>query len=269
MKCNQFTNKRDRLPVALFTIYLAISICISGCSSQKSRPDDNPTGDVKNESGAYVGMMEQNYEGNNIVEIPMIMYDSDQPWLAEYGGKHPVLEMINNHIKANLLQTYNDFNGFNDSDDFQIEIKTYPFTDKRMIQLIITQILYPNYGTEGDIMSYNFDKDNNERITLDAMFERLNISQDAIEKGAKNSFVSERGKEYVDKVEVQGFRYIDDNSADFFLKIFVINPDADPWDGLYKYSYTPKEQKLSKLDIEQPFKISELDVMDPPLHYSR
>lgn len=252
------------LCVAAILYIVATLLLVSGCSSGKSRSADN----VKNESGAYISMMEQNYEGNNIVEVPMIMYDSEQPWLAEYGGKHPELEMLNNDIKANVLRMYNDFED-SDEKDFWIEIKTYPFTNKQMIQLVINQIMYPNYGTEGDIISYTFDKVNDEWIGLGAMLERLNISQNVIEEGATNSFVSEQGNEYVDKVEIQGFRYIDDNSADFFLKIFVINPDAEPWDGLFQYSYTPTEQTLRKLDMERPFKVSELDVMDPPLHYSR
>ena len=266
MKFNLLKNKQNRLHALFSTIILSLLAVLNGCNNKAHSANDKADG--INNDDTFVDMMEQNYERENIVEIPMIMYDGQQPTLAEYGGKNPEIEMLNNDIKANLMLPYNDFEDSDDKDSW-IQIRTYPITNNQMIQLIISNMLCPNYGTDGDIVSYNFDKTKNEWVGLDTVFEQLGISRNTIETGAKNAFVPEYEGEYVDNVEVQGFRYINGDSVDFFLKIFVINPDADPWNGLYRYSYTPKSQTLNKLNMEQPFNVSELDVMNPPLYYGR
>lgn len=210
-----------------------LSLAFSNCVS-KSRTTSNESTSVSefeiNNDKTKLCMMEQEYKGNNIAEIPMISYDGSQPALAVYGRKNPEIEMINNEIKNGIMQLYNGYRDAEDENEW-IEIKTYPFTSKRLIQFIITSVMLPDYGTDGDLMSFNFDKVNNERIYVETALERLGIDKEFIEKSVQKLFLPSYGKQYVGKVEIAGFRLINDNTTEFFLKMFITNPDADPWDG--------------------------------------
>jgi len=250
--------KRFRIFVLFFVIYFSAYNCGGKPQSTAngSAPESTP---VIDNSETTVSMMTQEYDKSNIAEIPMISYD----------GKNPVIEMLNNDIKQGIQQKYNSFVNAPE-DDMWIEIKTYPFTDKRMIQLIITDIIYPNYGTDGDIVSYNFDKDNNEWISVAIALERLDIDNKFVEKGVKRLFVPSNEEEQVDNIEIAGFRYIDSNTTEFFLKIAVINPSADPYDGIFIYTYSPQKQTLTRFDIKHFLNSShQPDKMTPPLYYGR
>lgn len=268
---NFFIIKKQFLAAGVAVCTLS-AILLSGCTG-KSGAQNGQTKEseitMNTRSGTYVGMMEQNYDGGNTVEVPMIMYDGEQPAFAEYGGKNPEIEMLNNDIKANVMLKCNNFRDSAEDENEWIDIRTYPFTDNRMIQLIITYAIFPAYGTEGDIMSYNYDKENNEWIPIDKVLEQLGITQTDIEKDAKAFFVSDNKKEYVDKVEIGGFRYVNDKTTDFFLKLSVINPDAEPWDGLFRYRFAAEKKTLIKLDFQRLFEPNEPDVMDPPLSYAK
>lgn len=247
-----------------------LSVAIISCGGKSQSTDKKTASDTEpaiDNSQTEISMIVQEYNEDNIIEIPMISYDGQQSALTRYNGKNPEIEMLNNDIKNGITQEYNNFR--DDEEGFWMEIKTYPFTNKHMIQFVMTSILLPNYATEGNIVSYNFDKVNNEWISVDTALERLGIDQTFVVKDAKRRFVPGNKNEVVDKIEVAGFRYINKEVTEFFLKIFVENPDADPWDGFFSYIYTTKNQTLAKLDADSPFDLKELDVMNPPLYYAR
>ena len=46
-----------------------------------------------------------------------------------------------------------------------IEIKSYPFTYGDYLQIVTTSVVYPIYGTHGEMTSYNFSrKENTEPV---------------------------------------------------------------------------------------------------------
>lgn len=251
----------------LSALFLGTCIFFASFSCSNTQATSKQEQTKIDNSDTNVSMIVQEYEGDNIVEIPMISYDGQQPALAEYEGKNPEIEMINNDIKANVLQKYNDFAETSGED--WLEIKTYPFTNDRMIQLVITYAVFPAYGTDGDIMSYNFDKENNEWVSIDAALSWFDIPRSFVEDEAKKLF-SGNENEQVNKVEIAGFRYIDNDTVEFLLKLFIDNPDADPWDGFFSYIYRRSSyQDFNKIDPREPFPTGQLDTMKPSLSYGR
>lgn len=187
--------------------------------------------------GISIGMMEERNDENIFAEIPMIHYEGDNPELMR----------LNNDIRTNVMLPYKDFIKKKQEHE-SIEIKTHVFTNDGLIQFIITSATFPAYATEGDIRTYNYNKKNNEWISLESMLDYWGIEREFIEKDAANRFkaIAQPG-ESAKAVEVKGFCSINAEIVEFYLKILVENSNAEPWDGIFRYVCTLEGQELQKI----------------------
>lgn len=192
--------------------------------------------------GVTIGMMEEFNDGNNIAEIPMIHYEGDNPELM----------MLNNDIKANVMLPYNEF--MDNKEEYEsIRIKTYTFTNDGKIQFIITRAIYPNYATDGDILSYNYNKKTNKWESLEVVL-GTDMDFSYHKEIIRDKFKAiGRANESVKEIELKAYRTIDAETMEYFVKITVDNPDSDPWDGIFRYVYSIEDQELKRLDLENPF----------------
>jgi hypothetical protein len=152
-----------------------------------------------------------------------------------------------------------------------IEIKSYPFTSDDYIQVVITNVVYPNYGTDGDLFSINYDKNTNMFVTTMVAMDQLGMTEDQLLNKVGEIYEPENSDIAIQDVELTGFLYVEGPSTPLIkllLEITVINPDGDTWKSFY--SYLPEYDELIKLtNTECLFDPYDMDQMDPPLNYQK
>ena len=236
--------------------------------------------DVDN-SQTEIGVMTQEYAGNNIAEILMIFYDGGQPVFEEYNWKNPEIEIINNTIKSGIQQLYNSFmlynnfmNNYNEEESSGwIEIKSYPFTSDEWLQIVTTSVIYPTYGTDGDIESYNFNKTQNRYVTYYDAIEDLGLTEEIIIQNVKDSALDSQINDSsisIGEVQIKGFLMIPGESdiyTLFLLEILLENSESTSWKTFY--AYVPQLAELYQLSSSCLFDPYDMDEMNPPLSYAQ
>ena len=208
-----------------------------------------PDSEIDN-SETRLAMLTNERIGENIAEIPYISYDSSQPALAELGGKNTEIDIINDAIKNGIQQQYNDFMAITDNGGERIEIRCFPFVSKSAIQLVVTDIIFPNYGTDGKMQAYYFDLVRNQLVMVEDVLAAAGLTNGMIENEVKQLYVPERAGMYVGEVEIVGFVVYEDVLR-FLLEVTVENPEADSWKHFYEYSY--ELGTMRQLDPKAPF----------------
>jgi len=270
------------LILTLFLIILSVSACdikknnddsgdnkdtSENAANTNNTADTNDGGDVDN-SETGITVMTQEYIVDNIAEILMISYNGQQPVFEEYNWKNPEIELLNNSIKGELNDMYNDF--MIDPNYSWIEIKSYPFTSEDYLQIVSTYVIYPTYGTDGDMVSYNFDKKANKYIMLDEAMSDLGLTEEIITQNVKDLYVSEYPGDYIEKVETAGFLIRDGMDGPytlFLLEVTIANPGAGSWKNFY--AYEPDFNQFYPMSSYCLFDPYDMDEMDPPLKYAQ
>ncbi len=245
---------------------LLLAACCGGVADATGK---NAPNIALNNDSSKIGVMTQEYVGNNIAEILMINYNGAQPALARYGGKNPEIESFNNAIKFGIQQRYNEFMSKQQDRDW-IEIKSYPFSTAEHLQIVTTTANYPSYGSDGDIASYNFNKKENRFMALADVMEELGLDQHKLAKKVKELYVPETPSQSVEKVTATGFLVRSAPSGpltQLLLEVVIHNSASEPWKHFF--SYTPALNELFKLNAECLFDPNDMDRMDPPLVYQR
>lgn len=241
-------------------------------SPQETTAAPTTTGDAGqvDNSGTAVGMMMQEYVGNSVAEIPMFTYDGEQPALEEHGGKNPELEMLNNTIKAEIFQLYNDFNDGAIENAGSIDILSYPFNNDMFAQVVVATGVYPDTNPEEHSMlrSYNFDKTENAAISVDEMMEEYEITLDDVGKSFGVLYEADND-DMVTQLQVTGFviNQVPAKPVTHFLLEVMFEPEGDPYKSFFMY--TPDNEELEELDMHAMFDpdVYEMQPMDPPLAY--
>lgn len=200
-----------------------------------------------------ISMQIQNYDNDNIVEIPK--FDADNNEAAD---------RLNYQIADELIDEYNEFTTKATQNEY-IEIKSYPFTDNKYIQVVVTEIEYPTYADQGEIYSYNYDISNNKIITLSEAMKNFNITNDTIRQ-AFSQYYQPQANEVLDSVEAEAFRIIGDN-IHIYLDVSFDNPQSDDFDLIYTYDVA--QNTFIPYDGTCLVDPAEPDVMSPPLSYAQ
>ncbi|MCL1793248.1 MAG: hypothetical protein FWG34_05210 [Oscillospiraceae bacterium] len=229
-------------------------------------------------SETKIGIMTQEYIGDNIAEILMIKYDGNQPALEQYNWKNPEIETINLAIKSEVQQVYDDFMNemakFGDDWFDWIEIKSYPFTSDDYLQIVMTYAAYPIYGTDGEMTSYNFSKKENRYVTLEEAMGEFGLDEKTIAQNAKALYIPRSGSDYIEEIKTVGFLFCrgTDPYTIFLLEVTIETPGAGEWKSFYAY-----EPNILSRQLDEFYELSsyclfdpyDMDQMDPPLCYGR
>lgn len=221
-------------------------------------------GDRAGNSDTKIEMDVQEYESGNIAEIPKITYDTTRKSLKKTGGKNPQIDFINSDIKNNFKANYERF--IKDSRKGYVDIRTYPFSDDRYIQLVISYNEYPVYGTDGVMRSYCFDKAANKLITAEERLRQDGITLDELKKKAEAAFTPEFEGDKADDVGLSGFVILDGKTI-YLLNLMIKNDNAVT--RIVFYSYDLKQGTLKRLNRDRLFDRELLLHLDPPLCYDR
>ena len=230
-------------------------------------PTDAPT-DAPEEvpavdnSETAVSMLLQDYDGDNIAEIPVITYDGSQSALAATGGRNHEIDALNLDLKS-IQKTYNAFKVRADAYSW-MEIELYPFVSDDAIQFVLVSNEYPTYGTDGQISSYYFDLQANAYVTLPEMMERLALEEGTVKANVRDLFLPIHDGVTLEEIEVSGFVFYDGQYR-FLLRLLIAVEGADSWWQFYEYA--PAAQMLSQLGGRTLFDPALLYYMDPPLKF--
>lgn len=233
-------------------------------------PQDN--GAVIDNTASLITPLVQEYEGDNIFEIMMISYDGSQPVLDEFGHKNPEIESFNSAVKFGVYQQYLDFTDQNDGESW-MEIRSYPFTDERYLQVVTTSAIYPSYGTDGELSSYNFDRQQNRFLSIYEALEQLGKSEDemvqTIAEKLDASLAHQGSVATAGEVVLSGFLYTSSPAGQLtqLLATVEVMTDGDAWKTFY--AYTPQLDELLQMNSQCLFDPSEMDQMEPPLAYQQ
>jgi hypothetical protein len=243
---------RGLILAAALMFALALSAC--GAGAQSPPPQTPP---ASGGTDAKIAVMTQEYEGDNIAEILKI----------EYEGENPEISAINSDISQEIYQRYSDFKTGGEQGDSWMETRAYPFTGDDYLQIVMTQVEYPIYGTDGEIWSYNFDRRENARVLLADVMNGLELTEDALTQRVKELYAPESPSQSVGAVSARGFLILPGGQTQLLLRVTVENSEAEPWDSFYGFS--PQTGELLPLNKECLFAPEEMDRMDPPLSYDR
>jgi hypothetical protein len=207
----------------------------------------------------WITFITQEYEGDNIAEIPCIEY----PW-----ERDAEIDAINRSLNQGIQRVYEDFKASSE-EPYWMEIRSYPFTSSDYLQVVVTSIEYPNYGTDGDLFSINYDKNQGKWLTVDDALKMEKINSGTLMHNVGELFEPEVPTQSLGEVKIAGFLLRGAQLGyytEFLLEITVENSAAQPWKSYF--SYTPQLDRLFKMDSRCLFDPSEPDQMDPPLSYS-
>lgn len=225
--------------------------------------------DAINNDNSKIGVMTQEYAGDNIAEILMITYDGGQPALVPFNYKNPEIEALNRTIKLDHQQKYEDFME-NNHDERTIEIKSYPFTSEDYLQIVMTSAVYPVYGTDGELSSYNFNKKENRYMDLADVMTKLGLDENTLTHRVRNLYVPTEPSQSVGAVAAAGFLIRQGPSGpinQLLLEVVIEQAGAEPWKHFF--AYTPALNELIQLNPHCLFDPDDMDRMDPVLSYQR
>lgn len=170
---------------------------------------------------------------NTVIEIP---------YFASYNYDEPEAEVLNQRISEELSESYNA--SWEDTENW-LEIKSYLYSNEKYLQAVSTIIQYPNYGTYGDVYSYNYDITNQKAMTLEDGLALSGISEADLLMAVEEAYQPDGEGEEYNKAELGGFRVKDDGTLDFYLKLFINNSLADDHDMLAVYHMSDKTLECS------------------------
>lgn len=212
-------------------------------------------------SSVWISFPTQEYIDDNIAEIPYFNYD---------GSRNQTIDSMNNSLAQGIGKIYDDFIN-SDHGHSWIEIKSYPFTSDDYIQVVVTNVVYPNYGNDGDLFTINYDKNTNMFVPTNVALDQLGMTEDQLLNMVGELFQPDSPDIAIQDVKLAGFLYTEGPSTtliELLLEITVINPDDDTWKSFY--SYLPEYDELIKLtNTECLFDPHDMDQMDPPLNYQK
>lgn len=241
------------LPAIFLAVYLRNEFANKNISSAHEAPSIN---DV------YIDMQVQSYGyksnlGEEIFEIPLFVSTK---------GDNKEIHKLNNKI-APLLNLYNGNYGFKQDEDTW-EVKSYPFTSDSYLQVITTATIYPNYSTQGDVYSYNYDIKNEKIITLKDAYNKDHKSESEISNNIKELYKTLKSSEENTLVEVKikGF-LIGDTSIRYFVNLTLNNSETGDFSTIY--TYNSSDNTLKEYDGVCLIDPNEPDKFVPELYFER
>ena len=242
-----------RIILTTTALLRALALCASGGGS-----DTQPAPQEIPENVRITFIMQEYYEGDDIVEIPHFEYD---------GAKNDVIDGINRLFNQGLRMRYEEFNA-NRSSYETMEIRTYPFTDERYAQVVVTSIkysLYPDFRWSGTVESVNYDKFKINWI----QFSDLGMKEDEILAEVRKFYMLENENAVIDSVKVTGFLLrLRGGETDYFTEILLeITANSGVHPSFYSYCPDTGEFYLFDPSAFLPFNHADMDHMEPPLYY--
>ena len=200
----------------------------SSATETVSAPEESEPSDTSADTSA-ITMQLQDYTDDNIGEFPMIT-----------GVENDAVEQINQAI-AQKMEAYQAH--LEENDGSSMECRAYPITTDRYLNIVMTEITYPSYGTQGAVYSYNYDMETEAVVSVEEAFSMANTTREQIEADGAAYITDNMQYQEVKKTDINAFVINEDGSVDFFIRIYTKNSPDTPSDrvtgasnAIYTYS---------------------------------
>ena len=202
-----------------------------------------------------VSMAQQEYVGYNIFEIP------------RFDGEGEAVDQLNAQLDKRLAPYIDGWDAIKGDDVYWYEVKSYPICGERYMQIAVTAIEYPNYGTDGDVFSLCYDADEGRQLTIDDALQQAGVSRETVEQRAcmlMTDYLSEG--DLVIEVSMPAFVFAG-SELYVVLRAFIENDLADEHDELFVYNAA--QDTLTDYSGGKLLPTGLCDHCEPPLHYDR
>lgn len=212
------------------------------------------------DAAAHIVMDTQYYnDRGSILEIPQIA-----------GDDSPDAQAINAALleRKAVYQVYMD-------DPYQsgtwCEVAAYPVTTERYLNLALLENVYPNYGTDGDLYAWVYDRQERRSVTVEEALDLAGTTEDTLREAVAEALAAGELPLPLDQdsFSIRGFRIGEDDDVTFYLQGANVDgaEGMDPWLGLYTWNQgnLNRFQETYSTDVDTFVPAELVDVMDPPL----
>lgn len=207
----------------------------AGQSEQATVPQEPP--------GLRLSVNEK--QGDSIIEIPEFVAPGDNPEIDSLNAK-----IYENHTKLyeEWKKTPNSVRG--------LEIKSHSFTNENYVQVVVTQLEFPTYGTQGNIFSYNYDSKNHKALTSDDVLPKYGgkFPRSVDDILAAMTF-NLPNHVTVSRSELQGFLILTNGHLNCYVKVFFTDsnhPSEGDYDMLYTVDVDPSSDTVTTTPFDGP-----------------
>lgn len=240
--------KRGRALAALAAV---LALCAGALVACRSGAGD---------AAAHIVTDTQYYnDRGSILEIPQIA-----------GDDSPDAQAINAALleRKAVYQVYMD-------DPYQsgtwCEVAAYPVTTERYLNLALLENVYPNYGTDGDLYAWVYDRQERRSFTVEEALDLAGTTEDTLREAVAEALAAGELPLPLDEdsFSIRGFRIGEGDDVTFYLQGANVDgaEGMDPWLGLYTWNQgnLNRFQETYSTDVDTFVPAELVDVMDPPL----
>lgn len=240
--------KRGR---ALAAMAVALALCAGALVACQSGSDT---------ATAHIVMDTQYYDDRgSILEIPQIA-----------GDDSPDAQAINAALleRKAVYQVYMD-------DPYQsgtwCEVAAFPVTTERYLNLALLENVYPNYGTDGDLYAWVYDRQTHRSVTVEEALDLADTTEAALRDAVAEALASGELPLPLDEdsFSIRGFRIGEEDDVTFYLQGANVDgaEGMDPWLGLYTWNQGTlhRYQETISAGVGTFIPAQAVDVLDPPL----
>jgi hypothetical protein len=174
---------------------------------------------------------DESYQYNSIVQL--MKFDASR---STSEAVRREIMMINSDITYSIETDVNIAQrAFRDETyEGSFEIRAYPYTTDKYLQVVATSIEYPTYGRDPDAYSFVYDRTAKKYVRVsDALIED-GLTEDEILKDAEKLYIPSN-EDYLFGGKICGIYMVDDSTRAYILRMNMINPLADDWLSLMTY----------------------------------
>lgn len=160
-----------------------------------------------------------------------------------------VIDGLNQEVKE-LHQTL--FEPVSDT-DVQMDVKVENFENDRYLQSVICYVSYPLVGGYGDVISYNYDRVQDKRLTLTDAFVLKNTTLDDVRQMVIDSCFKTKplmeNETTIYGATVDGFVLDDKDNCVFYGNVDLCINGNTQWSYIYQFDFETQEIEIYDLEL--------------------
>jgi hypothetical protein len=221
-------------------------------------------------SNEWIGFQTQQYDGNDVVEIPRIEYTGD---------KNLEIDIVNHYLIQEEQRIYEEY--LQNKQEYEwIQIKSFPFTSPNYLQVVVTNCEYPRDALEGDLFSINYDRNARKFVSITEAMDMIGLSEQDLLSEIYASYQPGAKGDYIESVQTAGFLIHESAPEDvrvsLLLTLIISGLDQETYKEHYTYqpdgNINTDDLSILATDgslFDPEFYSYQPDQMDNPLSYQR
>lgn len=223
----------------IFALCCMAALFLAGCSA---------AGSGENTENVF------SYETDVSLSVDECIDDKYVVQIPEFSAvpESSTIDDMNSDIDSLLVSMYE---ADMDTGDKIPEIKTEIYESEKYLQAVVMYVEYPLLGSDGDVISYNYQRDDNRRLTMSDALIMSDTTLDDLKNIIIDRYYSMEPSSDMDVfntelaavygITVDGFIIKEDGSIDFYGNIDISINGDEPWSYIFKYNAQTDELEFS------------------------